>query len=55
MDRTAPARPRIWRASVAFFGGWQLNRPARSGLGVSALANPGYLVEIEVIAVKDRK
>jgi enamine deaminase RidA (YjgF/YER057c/UK114 family) len=38
-----------------FFGGSQLNLPARSVLGVSALANPGFLVEIEVIAVKDKK
>src|SRR6202042_2930333 len=34
-----------------FFGGDQPNLPARSVLGVSALANPGFLVEIEVIAV----
>ncbi len=27
----------------------------RSVFGVSALANPGYLVEIEVVAVKDAK
>ena len=34
-----------------FFGGDQPNLPARSVIGVSALANPGFLVEIEVIAV----
>lgn len=37
-----------------FFGGSQPNLPARSVFGVSALANPGYLVEIEVIAVKKK-
>ncbi len=37
-----------------FFGGSQPNLPARSAFGVSALANPGYLVEIEVIAVKKK-
>ena len=36
-----------------FFGGSQPNLPARSVVGVAALANPGFLVEIEVIAVKD--
>jgi enamine deaminase RidA (YjgF/YER057c/UK114 family) len=35
-----------------FFGGSQPNLPARSVIGVAALANPGFLVEIEVIAVK---
>lgn len=38
-----------------FFGGSQLNLPARSVVGVAALANPGFLVEIEVIAVKNAK
>jgi enamine deaminase RidA (YjgF/YER057c/UK114 family) len=38
-----------------FFGGNQPNLPVRSVIGVAALANPGFLVEIEVIAVKDRK
>ncbi len=38
-----------------FFGGAQPNLPARSVVGVSALANPGFLVEIEVVAVKDVK
>ena len=38
-----------------FFGGAQPNLPARSVVGVAALANPGFLVEIEVIAVKDAK
>jgi enamine deaminase RidA (YjgF/YER057c/UK114 family) len=36
-----------------FFGGSQPNLPARSVVGVAALANPGFLVEIEVVAVKD--
>jgi enamine deaminase RidA (YjgF/YER057c/UK114 family) len=27
--------------------------PARSVVGVASLANPGFLVEIEVIAVKN--
>ena len=38
-----------------FFGGSQPNLPARSVVGIAALANPGFLVEIEVIAVKDAK
>ena len=38
-----------------FFGGSQPNLPARSVLGVAALANPGFLVEIEVIAARDTK
>src|SRR5476649_1491897 len=36
-----------------FFGGSQPNLPARSVIGVASLANPGFLVEIEVIAAKD--
>jgi enamine deaminase RidA (YjgF/YER057c/UK114 family) len=38
-----------------FFGGDQPKLPVRSVFGVAALANPGYLVEIEVVAVKDAK
>src|ERR1700694_367091 len=38
-----------------FFGGSQPNLPARSVVGVASLANPGFLVEIEVIAAKDNK
>ena len=38
-----------------FFGGSQPNLPARSVVGVASLANPGFLVEIEVIVVKDAK
>ncbi len=38
-----------------FFGGSQPNLPARSVVGVAALANPGFLVEIEAVAVKDAK
>jgi enamine deaminase RidA (YjgF/YER057c/UK114 family) len=38
-----------------FFGGDQANLPARSVIGVAALANPGFLVEIEVIAVAAKK
>ncbi len=38
-----------------FFGGSQPNLPARSVIGVAALANPGFLVEIEVTAVKQAK
>jgi enamine deaminase RidA (YjgF/YER057c/UK114 family) len=38
-----------------FFGGNQPNLPARAVVGVSALVNPGFLVEIEVVAVKDAK
>jgi len=38
-----------------FFGGSQPNLPARSVVGVAALANPGFLVEIEVIAAKNAK
>ena len=38
-----------------FFGGDQPNLPARVVVGVAALANPGFLVEIEVVAVKTAK
>jgi enamine deaminase RidA (YjgF/YER057c/UK114 family) len=38
-----------------FFGGSQPNLPARSVVGVASLANPGFLVEIEVIAARDTK
>src|SRR6201994_1282626 len=38
-----------------FFGGGQPNLPARSVVGVAALANPAFLVEIEVVAVKNAK
>ena len=38
-----------------FFGGAQPNLPARSVVGIAALANPGFLVEIEVVAAKDTK
>jgi enamine deaminase RidA (YjgF/YER057c/UK114 family) len=38
-----------------FFGGDQPNLPARAVVGVAALVNPGFLVEIEVVAVKDVK
>jgi enamine deaminase RidA (YjgF/YER057c/UK114 family) len=38
-----------------FFGGSQPNLPARSVVGIAALANPGFLVEIEVIAARDTK
>jgi enamine deaminase RidA (YjgF/YER057c/UK114 family) len=38
-----------------FFGGSQPNLPARSVIGVASLANPGFLVEIEVIAAKDAR
>lgn len=38
-----------------FFGGTQPNLPARSVIGIAALANPGFLVEIEVVAAKDSK
>ena len=52
-----PAAPMDFKAFMEgytqFFGGSQPNLPARSVVGVAALANPGFLVEIEVIAVKD--
>ncbi len=38
-----------------FFGGSQPNLPARSVIGIASLANPGFLVEIEVVAAKDSK
>jgi enamine deaminase RidA (YjgF/YER057c/UK114 family) len=38
-----------------FFGGPQPNLPVRSVVGVAALANPGFLVEIEVVAARDSK
>jgi enamine deaminase RidA (YjgF/YER057c/UK114 family) len=55
----SPAAPMDFKAFMEgytqFFGGSQPNLPARSVLGVASLANPGFLVEIEVIAVKDSK
>lgn len=35
-----------------FFGGTQPNLPARAVFQVAALSNPGWLVEIEVVAAK---
>ncbi|WP_020654648.1 RidA family protein [Massilia niastensis] len=35
-----------------FFGGPQPNLPARAVMQVAALSNPGWLVEIEVVAAK---
>jgi enamine deaminase RidA (YjgF/YER057c/UK114 family) len=35
-----------------FFGGAQPNLPARAVFQVAALSNPGWLVEIEVVAAK---
>jgi enamine deaminase RidA (YjgF/YER057c/UK114 family) len=55
----SPSAPMDFKAFMEgytqFFGGNQPNLPARSTIGVASLANPGFLVEIEVIAVKDAK
>ena len=55
----SPSAPMDFKAFMEgytqFFGGSQPNLPARSAIGVASLANPGFLVEIEVIAVKDAK
>lgn len=55
----SPSAPMDFKAFMEgytqFFGGNQPNLPARSVIGVASLANPGFLVEIEVIAVKDAK
>jgi len=54
--RDAPLDFKAFMAGYTqFFGGDQPNLPARSVVGVAALANPGFLVEIEVIAVKEGK
>jgi enamine deaminase RidA (YjgF/YER057c/UK114 family) len=53
----SPSAPMDFKAFMEgytqFFGGSQPNLPARSVVGVASLANPGFLVEIEVMAVKD--
>ena len=55
----SPAAPMDFKAFMEgytqFFGGTQPNLPVRSVVGVAALANPGFLVEIEVVAAKDSK
>jgi enamine deaminase RidA (YjgF/YER057c/UK114 family) len=55
----SPSAPMDFKAFMEgytqFFGGNQPNLPARSTIGVASLANPGFLVEIEVIAVRDAK
>ena len=55
----SPSAPMDFKAFMEgytqFFGGSQPNLPARSVVGVASLANPGFLIEIEVIAVKDAK
>lgn len=40
------------QAYTQFFGGAQPNLPARAVVQVAALSNPGWLVEIEVVAAK---
>ena len=56
---STPQAPMDFKAFMAgytqFFGGSQPNLPARAVVGVAALANPGFLVEIEVTAVKENK
>jgi len=39
-------------AYTQFFGGAQPNLPARAVVQVAALSNPGWLVEIEVVAAR---
>jgi enamine deaminase RidA (YjgF/YER057c/UK114 family) len=39
-------------AYTQFFGGAQANLPARAVVQVAALSNPGWLIEIEVVAAK---
>lgn len=55
----SPTAPMDFKAFMEgytqFFGGSQPNLPARSVVGIASLANPGFLVEIEVVAAKDAK
>src|SRR5689334_14662877 len=55
----SPTAPMDFKAFMEgytqFFGGSQPSLPARAVVVVASLANPGFLVEIEVIAVKDAK
>jgi len=39
-------------AYTQYFGGSQPNLPARAVVQVAGLSNPGWLVEIEVVAAK---
>jgi hypothetical protein len=40
-------------AYTQYFGGSQPNLPARAVVQVAGLSNPGWLVEIEVVAAKN--
>jgi len=55
-DARAPMDFRAFmKATTQFFWRHAAEPSVRSVVGVASLANPGFLVEIEVVAAKDSK